>query len=287
MTAAGINPYDAKIAAGILRGRPHRFPLILGVDGAGTVELLGPQVRRFRPGDRIFGQFLHDPVGTGTYAEYASVPEQNAVSDIPEGLGDAEAAALPTAGMTALDSLDRLEPAPGSSLLVVGASGGIGSLVVPLAKARGARVIAVARTASADRLRSLGASEVVEPGAPNWMDRVRAVAADGVDAALDLMSDRPGFRAVQTLVRAGGRAASTVYAVDATSPPVGQVRAFNIDLQPSSRLLERMAREVLDNRVKVPIGRTVALESAPEALAEIRAGRGVGKTVILFSDARG
>ncbi len=284
MSAAGVNPLDWKIAAGRFKGKSEVFPLILGVDGAGRVEAIGPGVQRFRPGDRIFGQFLHEPFGTGTYAEYAVVPEQIGVSHIPEDLPDREAAAVPTAGMEALVALDELEPAPGSTLLVVGASGGVGSFVIQLAHARGVRVIAVAKAASANRLLTLGASNVVDVGLPEWEKAVRTIAPNGVDAALDVMSDPAGFRRTLALVRPGGRAGSTGRAAEPGPPPPSGVRALNINLAASSSLLDRLARELLEKGLKVPVERTIALEDAPRALAEIRAGRAVGKVVIVFLD---
>ena len=286
ISAAALNPFDAKIANGILRDRPHVFPLVLGVDAAGRVEEVGTATRRFQSGARIFGQFLHDPVGTGTYAEYAVVPERIGVSLTPSVLLDRDAAALPTAGMTAQDSLERLDPAPNSSLLLVGASGGIGSFVVPLARARGVRVVAVTRSASMERVRSLGATDVVDSERPDWPDRVRSIAPHGVESALDLMSDPKGFQRVLELVKSGGRAASTVYAAGSAAPPSSGAHAFNIDLHPSSGLLDRLTQEVLEHRIRIPVERTIPLEEAPQALAEIRAGRAVGKTVILLGEAR-
>jgi NADPH:quinone reductase-like Zn-dependent oxidoreductase len=281
LSAGGMNPFDWKIANGTLKGRPHVFPLILGVDGAGSVEAVGRGVERFRVGDRIFGSFLHDPVGTGTYAQYAPVPERNAVSRTPDSLSDRDAAALPTAGITAIEALSQLDPRQGSTFLVVGASGGIGSITVPLASGRGARVIAVARAGSAHRLQAAGASDVVDPTLPDWRDRVRALAPGGVNAALDLMNNTEGFAQTAALVRAGGRAGSTIGAASGAAVPPG-VRALNINLEPSVELLNQLTKEILDGEAKVPLERTISLEEAPGVLAEIRSGRAAGKTVILF-----
>jgi NADPH:quinone reductase len=282
LSAAGLNPFDAKIARGILKGRPHRFPLVLGVDGAGWVEAVGSGVQRFEPGVRLFGSFLHDPVGTGTYAEYTTVPEGNAIVPTPSELSDVEAAALPTAGMAALDSLDRLEVGSGSTLLVVGASGGIGSVALPLARGRGARVLAVARGSSEARLRALGAEIVLDPNGPEWAERVRSVAPRGVDALLDLMSDGDAFARAAHLVRPGGRAATTVYAMKSTTKLPEGVDGFNIDLQPSSRLLLHLVEELRSRGIRLPPGRTIPLPDSPSILSEITAGRAVGKTVIVI-----
>lgn len=280
LESAGINPFDWKIADGILKDRrPHVFPLVLGVDGAGTIEATGPGVRRFRAAERIFGQYLHDPVGRGTYAERVVVPESNALARIPEGLAGGAAAALPTAGMAALDALDRLELSPGRSLVIVGASGGIGSYAVPLAAKAGIRVIAVARSASHARLRSLGAERAVDIAGASPLDEVRALYPQGVDGLMDVASDRAGFARWAEAVRAGGSAASTVYA----ATPHPKVRTINVDLQPSAALLERLARAVTEGSVKPPVERTIRLAEAPAVVAEGRAGRLVGKTVIDLS----
>jgi len=282
MAAAGVNPFDWKIIDGLFdKRRPHVFPLILGVDGAGTVEAVGDGVARFRPGDAIFGQFLHDPVGIGTFAEFATVPESIGVSHVPSALSPIEAAALPTAGMTALDALDRLELAVGSSLLVVGASGGIGSWVTQLAAARGLRVIAAARPGSADRLRELGAQEIVDPSSGDLVDRVRDGHPQGLDGVLDVMSDRAQFARLVALVRRGGRAATTVYVADPEAAGRSGVLAINVDLQPSSSLLDRLVQETVTRHLRVPVERRVPLAEAPAAVAESRSGRAAGKTVIV------
>ncbi len=278
--AAGVNPYDWKVLDGLLRPRPHVFPLIAGVDAAGRVAATGSGVRRFRPGDRVFGQFLHDPVGTGTYAELAPVPEAIAIARVPSSLSSREAAALPTAGMTALDSLDRLSVAPGGALVIVGASGGVGSIATQIASARGIRVLAVARPRSAERLRRLGADTVLDGSDPGWVESLRALRPEGVEAVLDLMSDPVQFAHNVEIVRPGGRAATTVYAAGSNLVPPPEVGVLTIDLQPSAALLERLVEEMLAWHLQAPVERTISLAQAPDVLAEVRAGQGVGKTVI-------
>ncbi len=275
--AAGINPFDAKVADGILDGqRPHRFPLVLGSDAAGVVDSVGPAVRRFRVGDRVFGSFLHDPVGVGTYAEFSTVPESNAVALFPTEVSAAEAAALPTAGMTALDALDRLNLPAGARLLIVGASGGVGSFATRLAATRGIRVIAAGRADSADRAREMGATETVEVGA-GLIPGVRSLAPEGVDGLLDLLSPGPAFQAIATLVKPGRLSVTSVYAADPHAAGGAQV---NLNLQPTAALLERLLTEVRRAQFPIPVERRVSLDDAPAALAAIRAGHGRGKTVI-------
>jgi len=277
---AGINPFDWKIADGIFEGsRPHVFPLILGIDAAGTVESTGEGVTRLRPGDRVVGSFLHDPVGLGTYSEFAVVPETNAVASLPPGLPSDQGAALPTAGMTALASLEMLALPAGATLLITGASGGVGSFATELAAARGARVTAVARESSAARLRSFGAEGVIDPTQGDPYSAVHAQFPAGVDGLLDLMSDRTTFPRWAACVRPGATAATTTFSADPESLK-GRVRAVNINLQPTTALLERLIRSVIDDHLRVPLERTVRLEESADALGELRSGRGHGKTVV-------
>jgi len=278
---AGVNPLDWKIGEGFYDGsRPHVFPLVLGVDAAGTVEAAGPGVTRFRVGDRIFGQFLHSPVGTGTYAELTTVPEGIGVDRVPEGMRMEDASALPTAGMTALACLEALGLRTGESLVVVGASGGVGSFATELAVAQGIKVTAIARAASASRLRALGADTVIDPSAEDARAAVAATHPSGVEGLLDAMSDRAGFALWTSVVRRGGAAVITTHAADSEVLQRASVRGGNVDLSPTAELLDRLTRIVVGHQLKVPLERQIRLLDAPAALAELRAGRGTGKTVI-------
>jgi len=278
---AGMNPFDWKIADGLLEGqRPHVFPLVLGVDAAGVVEAVGTRVRRFRPGDRVVGQFLHDPVGTGTYAERAPVPEGIGIVRAPDDLPSAEGAALPTAGMTALASVEAFGLARDATLVIVGASGGVGTFATEMATSRGIRVIALARPASATRLKSLGAVEVVDPTDPDTPAALARTHPTGVDGLLDAMSGPPGFARFAALVHRGGTALSTTFAANPAALNSAGVRGVNLNLIPDAALMGRLVQEVADRHLKIPLERRVTLSEAPTALAESKAGRGQGKTVV-------
>jgi NADPH2:quinone reductase len=144
MHAAGINPLDWKVAGGMLRaiGAEAKFPLTLGFDGAGTVERFGDGVTRFAVGDEVFGLVWPIVFEHGTFAEYFIASEHAALAAKPSGLSFAQAAALPMPASAALTALDTLAVSPGDTLLVVGATGGVGSYAVQLAKARDIGVIA-------------------------------------------------------------------------------------------------------------------------------------------------
>ncbi len=281
MSAAGLNPFDWKIADGVLKdAMPTRFPLVLGVDGAGYVDRVGPGTSRFVVGDPIFGQFLHSPVGIGTVAEYSTVPESIGVAKFPPELEPDAAAALPTAGMTAVRALDVLELRAGNTLVVVGASGGIGSYAIQLGRARGLRVTAVARAGATDRLRTLGASEVIDYAGSGLAERLRQRFPDGVDGLLDTFNAGPEFARLAGVVRRGGHAATSVHAAPPDLSATLGVTVVNVALQSNTKLLERLLHEVEEHHLVVPVERRIPIEDAPAAYAESKAGRAVGKTVV-------
>ena len=172
--AAGVNPVDWKIADGGFLGQmPHVFPLILGIDGAGTVEAVGPGVKRLAVKDHVFGQFFHPPVGIGTFAEHVAAPETLGISLRPRGMSVDQAAAVPTAGMTALQAIDLLGLGAGESLLILGAAGGVGSFAVQLASQRGITTLAASRGPNDEFLNDLGASGVYRSSATSFQEDVR------------------------------------------------------------------------------------------------------------------
>jgi NADPH:quinone reductase-like Zn-dependent oxidoreductase len=271
LTAAGLNPFDWKVIDGAIKDAA--FPLIIGTDGAGTVERVGPDVTRFEPGDAVFGQFSKAREGRGSYAELA-VAAQGSIAAAPRTVALSEAAAVPTAGMTALNLLDRIGDA--GRLLIVGATGGVGTFVTQLAAARGITVVATASPGKADLMRALGASEIADHTAGPLTGQIEPQ----VDAVIDLVSDTEGLRDLLPAVRPGGIILSPVFAVPDEGLP--GVEAANFSSPASAELLERLAQEIDAGRVRVVIGDTVTLSQAPEALARSRAGRARGKTVIVI-----
>lgn len=160
--AVGINPLDWKLVRGdfrLLRGR--QWPRLAGCDFAGVVEALDPTVTGWRVGERAFGSlggFLRG--ARGALATYASVSPRE-IARLPDGVGFELGAALPIAGGSALQCIELTEVAAGKEVLVIGASGGVGSFAVCLAAAWGARVTAVCRAEHAEYARTLGAAEVL------------------------------------------------------------------------------------------------------------------------------
>lgn len=288
--AAGVNPYDRKIAEGALRGRlPHRFPLVLGVDGAGRIVRTGAQVTHFRVGEEVVGQFLHPPVGIGTYAEFATVPESVGIARRPPGLSVEVAAALPTAGMTAWFALETLGLNSGERLLIVGATGGVGGLAVQLARTRGISVVAVGRPGSEGYLQNLGANEVVAQAGPEpSVDPIRRLRPEGFDGLLDLVSDPARFALYASLLRPEGIAVSPIGSArsETESRAPGARREVNLQLIPRPALMERLVAEVVSGRLRVPLEERYPLEEVPARWRSGRWNAHRGKTVILLGPAR-
>ncbi len=281
LRAAGVNPFDWKLSDGLAQAdRPHVFPLILGVDGAGTVEAVGAGVTQFAVGDGVYGQFLHSPVGIGTYAEYVVAPEGLGISISPRGMYDDQAAAVPTPGMTALQALDSLGLSKGQSLLIVGASGGIGSFAVQLASNAGITVLTAARGPHRDYLHKLGASRFYDAKSATFVEDVQMGYPNGVDAILDLAQRGPDFERTLALVKPGGIAASTIgAATEAVVTPRG-LRPMPINLTPTRELLDRLAKDFSSGRIRIPLDEKMPLAAAPEAVAKSRAGSARGKIVL-------
>lgn len=271
MSAAGLNPFDWKVIDGAFPDTV--FPLVVGTDGAGTVERVGPGVTALRPGDPVFGQFGDPGRGRGSYAERA-VARVDALAPPPRTIALSEAAAVPTAGTTALNLVDRVGDA--RRLLIVGATGGVGTFATQLAAARGITVIATATADKADLMRALGAAEIVDHTAGPIADRLTAP----VDAVIDLVSDTRGLRELLGVVSPGGTVLSPVFAVPEEGLP--GVDAANFRNEAGTQRLEDLAQEIDAGRIRVLIGDTVTLPQAPDALARSRTGRARGKTVVVI-----
>ena len=282
LTAASVNPIDTGIAEGLLP-MPQVFPLILGVDGAGRVAEVGEGVSVFKAGDVVHGQFLRAPLGHGTFAEYALVtetPNSGALQRVPDDMPAEIAAALPTAGMTALGALEAIGLRSGQSILVVGATGGVGVFAVQLAAARGAEVISTARPGAEGWIRGLGTAQTVDYTAGEVAEQVRKTHPGGVDAVLDLTRDPDRFREHAGLVRDGGAAVSATFMATPELLASERIAVSNFTMRDKPGLLAGITAEAAAARITVPIQQTVALDEVPGALGRNIAGGARGKTTV-------
>src|SRR5580704_8751821 len=187
-------------------GMQANFPHVLGSDGAGTVEKVGDKVHDLKRGDRVYGISFMSPKG-GFYAEYTVVKADNAAM-IPRALSTRDAGVLAVDGGTALIGLDKtLQLKAGESILILGASGGIGHLAVQLAKRMKARVLAVASGQDGvEFVKRLGADKVIDGHREDILKAAHEFAPEGLDAALLTTGGKAAEQAISAL-RKGGRAA--------------------------------------------------------------------------------
>lgn len=278
ISAAGVNPIDWK-----RRSRPEeKFPFVLGQDFAGRVSEIGDRVTKYRRGERVFGT-----TGRGAYAEYTVVPEDDhdqPIAKIPDGVGDADAAALPTAGLTALAAVEALQVAKGTTLLVTGATGGVGGFAVQIAHDRGAHVIGTARSSNEKLARSLGVDEFVAYDREDVVAAVRSAHSGGIDAVLDLVDDADAIKITAGVIRGGGKIVSTIGAADVQWFAQRSITAQNLALfrtpQHSHAGLRTLLELVEQGRLRVTITGERALSDAVAALEESKSGAVDGKLVL-------
>jgi NADPH:quinone reductase-like Zn-dependent oxidoreductase len=279
--AAGVNVMDPIYTTGWLKDyMEHRFPLVPGIDFSGTVERVGAGVDALAVGDEVYGIAAKPFVGAGTFAEHVTVPS-SAVAPKPKSLSHASAAAVPHVGLTALPAVDAANPQPGQVVVVVGATGGVGSFVTQLVAARGATVVAVARGAGVAQAREYGAAEPVDYTTGDVVEQLRKRYPNGVDALIDVFSDAEGLARLGAIVRAGGVAVSSRGPAAAAAPELKarDVRFVGVNRADPARHAELTA--LIDaGQLRVPPVKTFELDQAGQALAEMAAGHVRGKLVI-------
>ncbi|MBB4683490.1 NADPH:quinone reductase-like Zn-dependent oxidoreductase [Amycolatopsis jiangsuensis] len=267
---AGVNPLDHLLRAGLVPGldggRP--FPLVLGMEAAGTVLALGEDVDGLEIGDAVFGFAL---TGGGTYAETTVLSAPN-TARIPAGLSATVAATLPIAGTTALDALDQLDLPAGGTILVNGVGGGVGMGVAQLAAARGLRVIGTGSAAKREPAEAAGA-RFLDYTAGDIVTAARQLAPDGFDGIVDLVGGT-SLRTVAPLARDP----RTVIAVGDAS--VSDLGGRFVERRLDRENLERTAQLALDGVLTPLITAIHPLSDAPAALATIENGHTAGKVVI-------
>jgi NADPH:quinone reductase len=268
--ASSVNGMDLAVASGMVKGMmEYELPIVLGRDYAGVVEAVGPGVTGFEVGDSVFGVFMKMTLGPyGTFAELVAAPAIFATK-IPDGLAIESAGALGLAGAAALASIDSIDPKPGETVLICGAPGGVGSLAMQIAKARGATVIATARPSQTDYVNSLGADESVDHTA-DLNAAVRAQQPDGVDTIVHAAGDGPQLA---KLLKPGGRIASTLgLTAEQVDDPDAQVTT--VVAMPTTEVLDQLATAVVKGELNVPIERTYELQHAGQALQDFAGTRG-------------
>ncbi|MFF3832473.1 NADP-dependent oxidoreductase [Streptomyces sp. NPDC002458] len=262
--AAGVNPVDWRIREGqILGAHPTVLPSGVGQDAAGVVDEVGEDVEGVAIGDRVFGE------GAATYAEFAVL---SAWARMPEGLTFEEAAGYPSVVETALRVIREVGVRPGQTLLVSGASGGVGSAVLQIARHQGIAVIGTAGAANQDYLRGLGATATTY--GKGWTERVRQLGR--VDAALDLA----GSGVIRELVELTGDPRKVLSIADLGAPEFG-VRFSGVAGSMPDALAEA-ADLIARGELHIPVEKSYTLAEAAAAHIDSHAGHTRGRRVLVI-----
>jgi NADPH:quinone reductase-like Zn-dependent oxidoreductase len=275
IAAASVNGFDLAVAAGyVWDAMPHSFPVVLGRDFAGIVDQLGEGVEGPHIGERVCG-VVQGPLGPGGLGERLTVGAAT-VASVPAELSQPQAAALGVAGVTALDMVNALDLDAEDVLLVSGATGGVGTFVIQLAAAKGARVLATARPGPpADYVRRLGAAEAVDYTS-DLDDAVRALAPKGVTKVAHAAGDAAHYG---SLLAPGGTFASVV---GANKEQVGRddITVITVTGSATPEKLTSLLALAVTGQLTVPIAATHSLERATDALRDFSSSK-LGKIVVV------
>ncbi len=278
--ATSVNPVDWKIREGLLAEHfPHHFPVIPGWDVAGTVAGEGEDVAGLTLGQRVFAYIRKPEIQYGAYAEFATVRAEHA-APIPDHLSFEEAASLPTVGLTSWQALvETANLSAGQTVLIHAGAGGIGSLAIQIAKARGATVITTARAANHDYVRALGADHAIDYTTQSFAAEVRRLVPDGVDVAYDTVGG-PVLDRSFLVTRRGGWLVGIVDVPDQTRAVNLGIQAAYVFCNPSGRGLRALSDLVAQGKLKPPAIEVMPLLQAAEAQTRSQAGHMRGKIVL-------
>jgi len=272
-------PYVARMAFGLRKPKNERF----GNDFAGVVESVGGKVTQFKPGDAVFGG------RNGAFAEYVTVPEDKQIVLMPSNVTFEEAAAVPIAGITALQALrDGGHVGPGQSVLINGAGGGVGTFAVQIAKSFGARVTGVTSTTNVEMVSEIGADEVIDY---TKQDFTRS--GQRYDLMIDIAGNRSWSECKRVLYP---KSAFVIVGGLSKKPWLGPlshsaaliVTSFRASQHVVPLFLAKLSKEDLvvlqgllnSGRVRPVIDRTYTLSETPEAIRYLELGHARGKVVI-------
>jgi NADPH:quinone reductase-like Zn-dependent oxidoreductase len=276
MIAAGVNPVDALIRSGkYAKFFGTTLPLIPGYDIAGVVEKTGSKITKLKVGDAVYGYVLWG----GGYAEYAVATEGEATAK-PKSLSFIEAAGVPLVALTAWQALiETAKLGAGQTVLIHGGSGGVGSMAIQIAKARGAKVIATASTPNQDLLKQLGADVAVDYTKTKFED----VAKD-VDVVLDSVGKDTLARSYG-VVKKGGFIATLVSQPDDAELKKHGINGAPISVKPNADELAEITRLIEEKKIKPVVSQVLPVSEAVKAQEQAATGHTRGKIVLKVADA--
>ena len=288
--AASLNPVDFKVA--VVGSDLWRYPHVLGVDGAGVIEQVGAEVTDWQSGDRVFYHTTWRR--PGTYAELNTVPSHT-ITRIPDSVHYVDAAAIPCAGLTAYNSLNRrLHCKSGDLVLVHSGSGGVGGFAIQLAKRAGAIVVTTCSAANTDYVRELGADEVIDYRQEKVFERAREIAGPRLfDAIIDTIGPKNGVDNLRLLAPEGGvafiaglpdlsRVDDLPYSVAIHDIGLGGVLVapqFRRQQEDLAKMASEMITLLERGDIRSTVFRVISLEEIPQSLATLAEGHVRGKIV--------
>jgi NADPH:quinone reductase-like Zn-dependent oxidoreductase len=278
--AAGVNPVDWKIREGWLKDLfPHEFPLIQGWDLAGVIEDTGHSVKRLAKGDKIFAYARRPVIQKGTYAEYTAIPESY-VTRSPDSLSFEESASIPLAALTAYQAIyDAVKLREGQSILIVGASGGVGGFAVQFANLIGARVTAIASEKNHAYLHDLGAENTVCYTKDDYDKQIQRIYPSGADVVFDLIGGDT-LKSAVNCVKADGKIVSITEDPHPHRPSDKGIQSHFVFVEPNVKQLDHIRELVDSGRLKTYLSSVHSLADVQKAHAEMETGHTRGKIVL-------
>jgi NADPH:quinone reductase-like Zn-dependent oxidoreductase len=270
--AASVNPVDVAIRKGYLAEIiGNKFPLTLGMDAAGVVAKVGARITKFKVGDPVYAFFTL--ANEGGYAEYV-VAKESETAWKPKAATYAQAAAVPAAGSTAwLALVDTAKLSAGQTVLIHGASGGVGHFAIQIAKARGAKVIATASSANQDFLKEMGADQTIDYTKTKFEE-----VAKEVDVVLDAVG-RDTLKRSYGVVKKGGIIVSIVDEPEKAELEARGIRGVTLRAAPQASVLEELARLIDAKKLTPVVSQTFPLSEFARALDQISTRHTRGKIV--------
>jgi len=277
--AAGVNPVDAAVAKGMLKDTiPSEFPSIPGWDMAGVVEKRGHSARRFNEGDEVYAYARRPKIQHGTFAEYIVLPESY-LAKSPSKITIEEAGGIPLVGLTAYQSLfDAGKLTQGQTLLILGASGGVGTLAIQLAKAHGVKVIGVASKANHEYMKELGADHTIDYKDSHVGEAIKNIAPYGVDLIFHCSRGETLNQVMESdVLKKNGHLIS----ITNSNPEISEDINFQyVFVEPNSAQLQHIQELTDEEKIKVHVSKTYNLENVGQALKDIQTLHTRGKLII-------
>ncbi|WP_423149652.1 NADP-dependent oxidoreductase [Rubrolithibacter danxiaensis] len=276
--AAAVNPVDSAVREGYLKTFiPINFPAIPGWDVAGIVEERAYSARRFEVGDEVYAYARRPLVQYGTFAEYIVIPESYLALK-PKTLSFEEAAGIPLVGLTAFQSLiDAGRLQENQTVLILGASGGIGTMAIQLAKEKGATVIGVASEKNHVYMKELGADYTVDYKETDLAAAIKRISPEGVDLIFDAASGETLQKSLDTLKPKGKLVSILNHGNDLPET----INFHYVFVEPNSKELAALAEMAEKGHLKVPVSARFPLDQTAEAMRQIETHHTRGKIVII------